>query len=712
MAQEGRKAQPDPNQSDRDKKNWFLINSIHESQSSALQSIHLSWKLHIAGLVGFQRATISGVIHKHLTIDPPKPGDVRSTDNQLWPIHKTTLAKLLQVVPEFGVRPASGEDADIQAADLSKRLLKHLHDNVLELRKRLRECYPWMLSCGTGFLNHWWNPDLGRQRDAWRIDGQIQSDEKMREQYGEFEYGAGHVYGPAWEQPQPIEGLGWERTALAEGEQELSVESPFSVYPDPMATNLSNAQFVLIVKAMSLNELYEQFGNQAKYVRPEGQDLYASSIEKEMMDLFLSSQNVIGDQVRKVESTKSEYALVKQLQTRPNLRKGEKVGRIITMAGGRILSDKPNPYKHKDFTLFMFRENIMPGQFWGRATLEQNMPQQRTRNNLLSQMLENFRKFGHYDWLIPINSKMKRPSNRPGVHRYNVVGGREPKVISPPAFPTLGFNLLQLNADAMINTSGIHEVTLQAKPPGGVTSGTAIRSLQRQDEMRMSGTTEEINDELIRMAKYELMNAQQFYTETRIMRAFSEGRATKVQSFKGEDLKNSFDVIIEQRDIFPRDPVERAQMILQFYQLGVYGIQGDPKVLRHVREQLHLGPQAVGFSVEQQSEDEAVGENTMLERGEMPEVNSWQDHGIHIEVHRSLILSGKFKQFPPELKQMISAHADEHGRWLEMMFTPTPEEEMQAAMQQQAEAEMQQPKVRGPVQKPKPAGGGGNAVSQ
>ena len=674
--------QPDPDQSERDKNNWFYINNLHEQMRSQLQPQHLAWKLNLAFLVGFQWTDVD-ITRKTLEVLPPKPGDVRLVNNKILPVYNTKLAKLLQILPNFMVRPASDQPEDMEAASMGTTLLRHLNDNILDTRSKIRKALSWALSTGSGFLNLTYNPQLGPKATAWRDNGVPRSDELMKRIYGDFEYENGQVMGAAWDEPQPAEALGWERREIARGEQELEVISPFSVYPDPMAEDLDSARWIIIVRAVAKSDLLEMYGSQARYVQPESSGLYGSSVEKEMMDLFLNSRNILSEQSQRQEHDKSDYVLVKQMQRRPDLSKGEKKGRIITIAGGRVLSDIENPYKHNDFTLFMFREINMPGQFWGRALIEQMIPIQKCINKRISQIVENGDKFAKYDWVVHRKANMPRPSNRPGVHKWS--GPVEPKVITPTSLPAHIWNELQYHDEGIMNVSGIREVTIQGRPPGGVESGRAIGYLQEQDEMRMSPTTEEMNVQILKMAKYQLMNAQQFYNTQRVLRVFSEDRVSKTVSFRGADLKNNFDVIIEQRSPFPRSQYAKQEMILAFFQSGIMGNPQDPRVQRHARRLLELGEESIGFNVDQLSEEEAMSENTLLEKGQPVPTISHQDHAIHQEVHRSLILSGKFKTLPEEVQQMIFAHVDEHGKWLERFFTPSPEEQQQAQMEEQGQ---------------------------
>lgn len=667
---------------------------------SALQPLHLSWKIIAAFLMGYQWLEVDR-IQRTLHVVPPKQGDVRAVENQMLPIYVTGLAKLLLTLPEFGVRPGSDQQIDLEAAELGKVALRSIWEGALNGEDRCAEAFGWMRTCGTGFLNLGWNPKLGRTMKEWKVNGEIRTESSLKADYGDFTEEDGIIDGAYWEQPTATKDMGWERIELQEGEHELTAISPFCVYPDPMATHLDNARWVIIVKALSIDELVEHYGSKAKGIQPETSELYASPNEKEFMDLFMSSLNVNAEGQKKQEGTEPQYILVKQMQMRPNRAKGEKKGRIVTIAGDRMLDNIENPFDYGDFTLFMMREIPMPGQFWGRAIAEQQIPIQTLLNQEISQVAENHRKFAKYDWLIPKGSRMAKPSNRPSSHYYTPYGGVEPKVIVPPSLPASIFQEIASHRAQLVNVGMIHEVTLEARPPGGVTSGIGISNLQEQDEMRMTPTTREINGALLKVAKAVLINTRDFYKEPRMLKEFSEDRITKVRSFKGEDLGKDFDVIIEQRDAFPRSPTAKRQTILAYYQMGILGPQQDRRTTRHVRRLLQLGDEPIGFSVDEISEEEALSENRMLESDEMPEVNMYQDDAIHIEMHRVFILGGKFKSLPPKIQQNTMAHVKAHGDKLTMMYGPTIQEQAaQQMMGGMAGAGQQQNPGGGPTQAP------------
>jgi hypothetical protein len=167
-------------------------------------------------------------------------------------------------------------------------------------------------------------------------------------------------------------------------------------------------------------------------------------------------------------------------------------------------------------------------------------------------------------------------------------------------------NLVVGLRDMLLDVSGMGEVS-RGRVPSGVRAGNMLAFLQEEDETKIGPIIEEYEDSIARMAMLTLSRYSQFYTNQRILRAYKPGGRSDVRKFKGADLKNNTDVVVQAGSALPKLKSAKQQYILQLVELG---IEKDPK---RIKDFLELGggePDEVDMAYAQ-----ADRENDLMLRG-------------------------------------------------------------------------------------------------
>ena len=144
--------------------------------------------------------------------------------------------------------------------------------------------------------------------------------------------------------------------------------------------------------------------------------------------------------------------------------------------------------------------------------------------------------------------------------------------------------------------------------------------------------------------------------------------------FKGSDLKDNTDVMVELGSMMPFSKVGRQQFILDLARFGL--LEDRKKVLK----MLEFATEEDVWDEDILDEAAAKTENEELKAGSQPIAMHWDNHQIHRRIHRNFIKSPEFKEQPEHIKQLFLKHDQGHEE----------HEEAEIMRQQALLAQMQQ----------------------
>lgn len=261
--------------------------------------------------------------------------------------------------------------------------------------------------------------------------------------------------------------------------------NPFNLYPDPLATSVEDAEYIIYATYMHVNVLKQKYPDKAEF-------LTGASVQYSELVNYRDEGSKITNQVLVLEVWTRDYTTIEvEEETEGGKTKVKKqqfpLGRVITVASdlGIVLEDKPNPYETGRFPFFVFKDLEVPFQFWGEGEVKWLLSPQQAINDLSNQIIDNAKHTANMQWIIDKNSGIPQGqlTNRPGlVIRKNP--GTEVRRDSPPSMPMyVSEKINSLKADIEV-ISGVHDVT-RGQQPGGIESGAAIVALQEAAQTRI-----------------------------------------------------------------------------------------------------------------------------------------------------------------------------------------------------------------------------------
>ena len=158
---------------------------------------------------------------------------------------------------------------------------------------------------------------------------------------------------------------------LPMGDISVATVSPFEIIPDPMATSVRDAKWIIHAKAYTPQEVEDLYG---KKVSPDQ--------EETVLDVWKSKvSSLLG--FRTGETTETETVTVREMWERPSKKHPE--GRLVVATPSELLYSGPNPMPQGELPFVAFKHIKVPGKFWGMSGIEQMIPIQKELNKTRSQ---------------------------------------------------------------------------------------------------------------------------------------------------------------------------------------------------------------------------------------------------------------------------------------------------------------------------------------
>ena len=580
-----------------------------ERQKARLR-LERQWELNMNFLVGNQycdinrRGEIVGVNSEFFWQE-------REVYNHIAPVIETRLAKFAEINPVFGVKPRTDDDKDVRGAALSEKLLSSsLSKN--DFQSIVRKVTVWSETCGTGFYKIVWDNAGGTS--------------------------VGSVNGEE----------------IFEGEAEVLPVSPFEIFPDNLTTeDMENLGSLIHAKAVPVAEIKRKYG-----VSLAGEKINVfglSGLSSVSGTTSADKSGVIDDAVIVIEKYEKPTEEFPQ-------------GRLITVAGGKLLYYGELPYKNgknggRTYP-FVKQECIkVAGGFFGISVIERLIPVQRAYNAVKNRKQEFINRLCMgvmtvEDGSVDVDA-LAEEGLSPGKILVYRQGGKAPELMNeftmPADFAAEEENLI----NEFVRISGVSDVT-SSTSRSMVKSGTALEILIEQDNARMAVHAETIRAGILSAAKQVLRLYAQFTAGMRAV--LLSDKSGKLRTYYVDKAAlGSDDVYFENENELLFNRQQKRETVMALYSSGL--LTDEAGVLRPaVKEKLisMLGFKELDYrkGLSRLQEQKAIDENEII-RIKGLSVEEIDDDAIHIDEHTRYVLS-EYDELTKEEKERLYAHIKAH----------------------------------------------------
>lgn len=359
--------------------------------------------------------------------------------------------------------------------------------------------------------------------------------------------------------------LPWDSKADKGRGQVRCIEvNPFNFFPDPMATSVEDAEWIIYATYKNVNQIKTLFPKKADLI--SGAGVSHDELVHQNPDTQVSNQVLI------LECWCRDYTYIDVEMDNGKLMRKRNYprGRVITVAPvhGVVLSDKQNPYKDGKFPFVLLKDYDVPFQFWGNGDVEQLLSPQYSLNELNNAIIDNAKLTSNMPWIIDKNAGIPQNSltNEQGlVIRKNP--GTEVRRDTPPSMPMYVVQKVDELKGDMEYIAGVHDST-RGKAGGSVVAAQAIMALQEAGQARIRLKVKIMEECLSELATMWYARMQQFWKDDRIVRMADINGKVTTDTLTAKDLSADFDIMITAGSTMPLNRNAMLDLMIRLAQTG------------------------------------------------------------------------------------------------------------------------------------------------
>lgn len=580
-----------------------------------------------------------------------KQHSVRYTENMVAPYVRNNIAQMTAQEPTIQVRPATGDPDDWSTSKTASRVMRS-YWQAKALDCEMTELLLWGKLTGSAFLSPRWDPLSGEflaEDDPEIVGDPPVTSMQMQPSYAPSNGGRlakffGDVKNLVRQQQNGIQPTSSGKF-IRLGDLEFESVSPFFVYPDPIATCVEDARWVIDARMRSLDWIRDRYPKTGREVKEES----ASGRDRTKYADHVRDLSGRADKLDEVPR-----ALVMTVYIAPTGARPE--GLFYVVAGDKVL-DPPRPLETRlngrpRIPLFHYRDKLVPDRFWPASVLEDGLQPQTLFNKAISQQLEAANLCGAPIILNPASSNLKKGEMvvAPGaVWTYSQRGQEKPEPMKMPELPAYVQNLPNTLRSGFENVVSQHEVS-QGQAPPNTRTGVALAFLAEKDQASTAITAKELRKVVSQAASCGLeLLADKIPDEPRLAKIVGRGDEIDTFEFRGKDLRakntrmpgtTSFDTDVDFLSGLPKSKAAMQETVFRGIESGLIDVMNP--------EERRLAQKWAGFAIpddaDTRREDEAQqhmelkimlsvepDDQEQAERVAM-EIHPWDNHEAHVAV--------------------------------------------------------------------------------
>jgi hypothetical protein len=576
---------------------------------------------------------------------------VHAKENRLLPMVEGRIAKMMSREPIWRVMPATPDEEDESVADLGTLVLRHYWRNVLGMDQIMNEAHWWAETTGTAFMVSCWDPTAGPRLT-------VRQDDFLNRFAGEIDQESIDLYRRIVGQ----EAADSEMVPI--GDVSVEVKTIFDVFIDPTAKTIEKANWALVRRFRTLDELEERYGRKAVRDLQPGVD---------MGDLSFHSQiaRLAGGGMYDEGAIYDDLYAVEELWVRPGGR-SRPAGIHATWCQQKVLQHQPNPYQHGQIPISVIQGLYQPFSILGGCKVQQLMETQSRLNDIRSNEMEYMMLHVYPKLLDPMVSGIDDDSFTTAFgERIRYMPPHKPDYLVPPPMPSYLQNMEGSLLQAMQDLSDIHEVTA-GQAPQGVRTGRGILALQAQDDARYMTPIKLRNVAISRLGGQVLSMLNQFCTERRLIQMTSDDYEREVMVLKGvggfigsdlvggrqgEMAVDYFRVIVDVDSQLPLSPEGQRTVVDSLLERQVLNPQQDRELILRM---FGIGTSDPVFEGGRIHKSMAFKEQRLMASGQRIDPQKWHNHETHLACHLRWINSPEYDSLAPEAQKLVQIHLNRH----------------------------------------------------
>lgn len=550
----------------------------------------------------------------------------REIFNHISPLVDIRLAKLGKIKPKTTVLPATNDEKDISAAKVSKKIIESV-TSKLDLNHKIIEALQWSEICGTSFYKVTWNPN----------EGQIIAQDA-------------------------------DKKPVRSGEVDISVCSPFEIYPDSFTCEtLDSCQSIIHARAIDAKKVASDYGLQV-----EGENLSIYSLDSTTVGFGGLGYSSAAPKISK--GIKQNSVLVLERYERPT--KDYPFGRLTIVVGDNLVYDGELPYKlgsdyERDFPFVKQTSLNQVGSFWGVSVIDRLIPIQRAFNSVKNRKHEFMNRLTMgvlkvEDGSVDIEN-LEDEGVCPGKILVYRQGSTAPEFLEGDNVSSSFSDEEEKLLAEFRSISGVKDFDYDYASSN--VSGVTLQLMLEQDELRLNNTAENMKRCVRKIAQDVLRLYKQFALIPRLARIVGDNGEIELFYFNSNDI-SSDDISLEATAELGESITQRRQMVFDLINAGLLNDNGNEMSDKMKVKALEL----LGLGVWENAQDtnelhikKADSENVKLLGGKRVEASQIDDHALHIDRHIAFMLNGDYEKklaVRSELESIFLAHINKHKSML------------------------------------------------
>jgi hypothetical protein len=627
-----------------------------------------------------------------------------NTPTPVTNIFASTMDALISVFariePQLNYRPGSDEPEDRAAADVSRRAIDVIEEEV-DIRVWRQILAAWVGLTGIAWLETGYDPsEMWGTKFVQSLECPMCGYTSLNEQVC-----------PQCQSPtQPaVDEMGQpkgEQTAI--GKMYVDVPNVFEMYYDYSIPLWKMQRRYIREKAVEVDEAKERWPDIADSITPNATDGGGMTY---VLDLPMTGPPIDENQTGRIsgagrgQNTKVTERWFWELpsKTYPD-------GLLAIVVGQNLVGYAgPLPYRYSVpiddqgtrryfLPTVCFPQKIVPGTGAAKTVADDLASKQAQRNRWESCIEACGMRMGTPIWLNPKGANAKNLTGDPGnIVDYNAVGpgAAKPERIPGQPIPVSMVEFVDRIDKTFEELAATFDV-IKGSRPEGVSAGIALQILQERNLSRYGPLFILWEAAWAEWSQQALEIFREFATEERLLRIQGRDGKWQIEKFLGADLQGRVDVAADAGSSNPRstllDKAEIEQLAamrvidlndpdVKYMVLEVYGrtnltpamaldtknaimedeafekLAQDPRMLQAIPEDLQAA-QTMDYLSLSQFFQQKYGLA-------LPKVRpSIDDHSIHAREHRNKAKAESFQAWPPMVQTLLEKHAEEHQKLL------------------------------------------------